>query len=290
MAYQTRGRDPLLDTDMTQAIERRGKELLGVALVVLGLMAAMMIASYTPDDPNWMVSTDAPAQNWLGRMGASLAAPLFMIVGWGAWAVAAILLAWGVRFALHRGEDRAVGRLIFAPIAVALCSIYGATLTPGAEWLQTHSFGLGGLFGDTVMGALLTILPIGSTFTIKLMSLLMGISILVFGAFVLGFTRTELSRIARFMLVGIIMAYAGLMTLLGRGASGAMTAAQTLQARQAERRTRNRIEAEENADFAAAQSYYDEEPTAPVRAVTPQVGSAVEDARAGQTRRTDARA
>jgi len=259
MAYQTRGRDPLLDTNMAEAIEKRGKELLGLGLIALGLMAAMMIGSYTPDDPNFMVSTDAPVQNWLGRMGASLAAPLFMIVGWGAWSVAAILLAWGARFALHRGEERAVGRLIFAPIAVALCSIYGATLTPDAAWLQTHSFGLGGLFGDTVMGVILTVLPIGSTFTIKLMSLLMGVAILAFGAFVVGFTRLELQRLFRFMLVGLIMAYAGLMTLLGRGASGAVAAAQGIQARQLERRERNRIEAEENAQFAASQGYYDDE-------------------------------
>ena len=257
MAYQTRGRDPLLDTNMAEAIEKRGKELLGLVLIVMGLMAAMMIGSYTPDDPNWMVATDAPAQNWLGRMGASLSAPLFMIVGWGAWSVAAILLAWGARFALHQGEERAMGRLIFAPIAVALCAIYGATLTPDSNWLQTHSFGLGGLFGDTVMGLILTILPIGSTFTIKLMSLLMGISILVFGAFVLGFTKTELQRIFRFMLVGVIMAYAGLMSLLGRGASGAVMAAQGIQARQSERRDRSRAQAAENAEASAAQAYAD---------------------------------
>ena len=272
MAYQTRGRDPLLDSKMAEAIEKRGKELLGVGLIVLGLMAAMMIGSYTPDDPNWMVSTDAPAQNWLGRMGASLAAPLFMIVGWGAWAVAAILLAWGARFALHRGADRAMGRLIFAPIAVALCAIYGATLTPDAEWLQTHSFGLGGLFGDTVMGAILTILPFGSTFTIKMMSLLMGGAILALGAFVMGFTKVELNRIFRFMLVGVIMVYAGIMNVLGRGASGAVVAAQGLQARQSERRARNRIEAEENAEFAASHAYYDDEMPAHAPVAAPKTG------------------
>ena len=49
MAYQTRGRDPLLDTNMAEAIEKRGKELLGLILIATGLMAAMMIGSYTPD-------------------------------------------------------------------------------------------------------------------------------------------------------------------------------------------------------------------------------------------------
>ena len=259
MAYQTRGRDPLLDSNMAEAIEKRGRELLGLALIMLGIMAAMMIGSYTPDDPNWMVSTDAPVQNWMGRIGASIAAPLFMIVGWGAWGIAIVLLFWGGRFALHQGDDRALGRLIFAPIAVALGAIYAATLAPGQEWLLTHSFGLGGLFGDTVMGALLTILPIGSTLTVKLMSLLMGVAILALGAFVLGFTKAELVRIVRFLLVGLIMAYAGLMTLLGRGASGAVVAAQNLSARQAERRERRRQEAEEADTWAAqdaGQDYY----------------------------------
>ncbi|KIN63141.1 FtsK/SpoIIIE family protein [Sulfitobacter noctilucicola] len=251
MAYQTRGRDPLLDSNMAEAIEKRGKELLGLVLILLGVMAAMMIGSYTPEDPNWMMSTDAPVQNWMGRMGASIAAPLFMIVGWGAWGVAIVLLVWGARFALHYGQERAVGRLIFAPIAVALGAIYGATLAPGPDWIQTHSFGLGGLFGDTVMGAVLTLLPIGSTFTVKLMSLLMGIAILVFGAFVLGFTKVELQRLAKFLIVGVIMAYAMLMNLLGKGATGAVQAAQGIQARHADRRERSRIEAEEQAAFEA---------------------------------------
>ncbi|MBW4706551.1 DNA translocase FtsK 4TM domain-containing protein [Roseobacter sp. YSTF-M11] len=236
MAYQTRGRDPLLDSNMAEAVEKRGKELFGLVLIALGCMACAMIASYTPDDPNWMVSTDAPVQNWLGRTGASLAAPLFMIVGWGAWGIGVVLLAWGVRFALHLGADRAIGRLIFAPIAIALGAIYAATLTPDGNWLDTHSFGLGGLFGDTVMGALLTLLPIGSVFTVKLMSLLMAVGILALGAFVTGFTKPELMRIGRFLLVGLIMIYAGLMAVVGRGASGALNTAQSMSARHAERR------------------------------------------------------
>ena len=159
-SLNTRSRDPLLDSSMQAAIERRGKELVGLALIALGVMAGLMIGSYTPDDPNWMVSTDAPVQNLMGRMGASIAAPLFMIVGWGSWAIALILVVWGLRLVLHFGEDRAMGRLIFAPIAVAVCSIHAATLVPGAEWKAVHSFGLGGLFGDTVMGALLTLLGV----------------------------------------------------------------------------------------------------------------------------------
>ncbi len=248
MAYQARGRDPLLDSNMQAAIEKRGKELLGIALIVLGLMAAAMIGSYTPDDPNWMSATDAPVQNWLGRFGASLSAPLFMIIGWGSWGVAIILLAWGIRFAFHRGDERAIGRIVFAPIALALGAVYASTLVAGDTW--THSFGLGGLFGDTVTGALLTILPLGTIWALKLVSFLMGIGVLLLTLFVTGFTRPEMNWIGRFLLVGVIMTYASLMTLLGRGANGAYAAAQNAQVRRNERRA---LAAEESA-YAEQQS------------------------------------
>ena len=255
MAYQTRGRDPLLDSTMAEAIEKRGKELLGLALLLLGAMAAAMIASYHPDDPSWMSATDAPVQNWMGRLGASIASPLFMIVGWGAWGLAIVLGAWGLRLAIHRGEDRTVGRLIFAPIWVALLSLYASSLTPGETWAATHSFGLGGLFGDTVLGTLLGILPMGASLGLKLLSLMLGVGVVVLGAFVLGFTRPELLRVGRFLLIGVIMTYAWIMALMGRGAKGAVSAAQGVQAKAAEARARrdaDRAEAEELAHAEAA--------------------------------------
>ncbi len=244
-SYNARGRDPLLDSTMQAAIEKRGKELIGIALIILGLMAAAMIGSYTPDDPNWMVSTDAPVQNWMGRIGASIAAPLFMIVGWGSWGLALVLIGWGVRFAGHWGEDRAVARLIFAPIWIAVVAIYASTLVPGLEWRNTHSFGLGGLFGDTVMGALLTLLPIGSHFMIKLMSLLMAVGMVSLAVFVLGFTRADVQKGLRFVIVGIIVCYGALMTLLGRGASATVEAARTRQAQRTERKEAERYAAEQ---------------------------------------------
>lgn len=246
MAYQARGRDPLLDSNTQAALEKRGKELIGIALILVGLMASAMIASYTPDDPNWMSATDAPVQNWMGRFGASVSAPLFMIIGWSSWGVALVALAWGLRFALHRGEERAMSRAIFAPIVLALGAVYAATLLPNDSW--THSFGLGGLFGDTILGAVLTILPVGAVLGLKLMSFLMGLGVLALMLFVMGFTKPELSFVGRFLMVGVIMTYANLMTLLGRGASGAVSAAQTVQARRNERRAQAASVADQWAD------------------------------------------
>ncbi|RFP90727.1 DNA translocase FtsK [Rhodobacteraceae bacterium 63075] len=251
MAYQARGRDPLLDSNMAQAIEKRGKELIGIALILVSLAAAAMIWSYNPNDPSWLSATDAPVQNWMGGLGAAIAAPLFMIVGWGSWGIAVALLGWGLRFAFHIGPERALGRVIFAPIWIALVSVYASTLVPGASW--GHSFGLGGLFGDTVLGSLLGLLPVGATLGLKILSIALGLGVVAFGAFILGFTRPELRYIARFLMIGTIMLYAGLMSLLGRTASGAVSAAQTMQERNRARRQQRARERAEAAEWVALQ-------------------------------------
>ena len=229
MAYQTRGRDPLLDSTTQAAIEKRGKEIVGLGCLALGVMAALMVGTYSPDDPNWLVATDAPVQNWMGRIGASLAHPLFMIIGAAAWTIPLLLAAWGVRLSLHRGEERVPGRAVFAPIAVALAAIYCGTLTPGAGW--PHNFGLGGLFGDTVLGVMLTVLPFGPGVGIRLLSLVLGLAMLGLLAFVAGFTREELRVIRRFLVVGLIQSFDMAVRMLGRGAAVSASAAQGMQAR-----------------------------------------------------------
>ncbi len=233
-SYQIRQRDPLLDSTTQAVLERRGKELLGAVLVALGVVVAMILASYVPEDPGWMSATDAQAQNMLGRFGASVASPLFIIAGYGAWGLPLALLVWGVRFITHRGEEEALGRVIFVPIAVALAAVYASTLVPGIDW--THSFGLGGLFGDTVLGAILGVAPVQATLGLKLMSALVGMGVIGMATFVLGFDGREIRAIARFLMVGMVVTYTGLLTLLGQAASGAAAGARIAAESHRERR------------------------------------------------------
>ncbi len=255
-SYQIKQRDPLLDTKMQAALERRGKELLGVAMVGLGILVFMMLASYAPDDPSWLTATDKPVNNWLGRIGAAFASPIYVIAGWGSWGVAIVLAVWGVRFATHRGEDRAIGRLVFAPIFIALLSVYFSTLVPASGW--THDFGLGGMFGDTVLGAVLNIVPVGTVFGIKLMSALMGAATVASGLFVLGFTKAELKKIGRFLLVGLILCYTFILKLLGKTANltkrtavGTAQAAMALKEKNAQARELRQTRESALADLAA---------------------------------------
>ena len=233
-SYQARHRDPLLDSNTQAILEQRGKELLGLGLVALAVLTAMMLGSYVPEDPSWLSATDEPAHNMLGRFGASIASPLFVIVGIAGWGFVVAFAVWGLRFMTHRGEDRALPRAIFTPIAVALAAVYASTHVPSGDW--THSFGIGGLFGDTVLGAVLGVVPVKATFGLKVLSVVMALVSLAMALFVLGFTQSELRRCARFLMVGVVMTYAFTLRLLGKGAVGATHAAHALRERQALRR------------------------------------------------------
>ena len=88
-----------------ERLERRGRELIGIALIVVALVFTLMLWSYSPEDPGWMVATEEPAKNFLGRFGAAVASTLIIIGGKGVWSIPVILAAWGARFTLHRGAE-----------------------------------------------------------------------------------------------------------------------------------------------------------------------------------------
>ncbi|MXQ08512.1 DNA translocase FtsK [Alphaproteobacteria bacterium GH1-50] len=240
MAYQARHRDPLFDSDTQAIIERRGKELLGLTLLGLAVVFAMILGSYSPDDPNWLNATDQPARNLMGPLGAAIASPLYVIAGYGAWGLVAVFGVWGLRFLFHVGEEGALGRLIFAPIGVALVSVYASTHVPAADW--AHSFGLGGLFGDTILGALLGVLPVSAAFGLKALALALFAGGVAMSLFVLGFTRAELSAAGRYLLGGVILAYDTALRAFGWGAREGWAQARAVASRRRDARVQARQE------------------------------------------------
>ena len=115
-----------------------------------------------------MSATDAPVQNWMGRIGASIAAPLFMIVGWGAWGHGHRAAVSGARVSrCIAGDERAVGRLIFAPIWIALWRYLCCNLDAGRGVAATHSFRSGRAVRRHRHGRVLTILPLGASLAVK---------------------------------------------------------------------------------------------------------------------------
>ncbi|MBB1496999.1 DNA translocase FtsK [Paracoccus sp. MC1862] len=227
-SWHARHRDPLFDQTTQVALQRRSKELAGAGLIVAGVLVAMILFSYTPDDPGVGTATDQPAQNLLGRLGAYIASALFMIVGQGSWMLAVSGIFWGLRLMLHQGEERLL-RGVFTPIAMVVVSVHASSLVPPEGW--TQSFGLGGYLGDMLMGAMLGLLPVSAAAGLKILAFLTAIGTVAIVAFVLGFDRRELMGIGRFLSAGLATAYDLTMTLLGRGASASVIAAREVRRR-----------------------------------------------------------
>ena len=234
-SWQAKHRDPLFDQSTQVALERRVKELVGAGLIVAGVLVAIMLFSFNPDDPGVGTATDQPAQNLLGRVGAYIASALFMIVGLGSWMLAVSGIVWGLRLMLHRGEERLL-RGVFTPIAMVVASLHASSMVPPPDW--TQSFGMGGHLGDMLMGGMIGILPFSAAVGLKILALLTAAGAVAMTAFVLGFDRRELMGIGRFLATGLATAYDLAMTAVGHGASASVAAAREVRRRAEARRRR----------------------------------------------------
>ena len=197
MAYPTRGRDPLLDASTQAFLERRGVEVLGLILLLVGVVLALALISYSPEDPAWSVSGVREVKNWAGQIGATISAPLIKVMGLGSWGIPSVFGAWGLRLISHVGAERLLIRLIYAPIFWALCSLCAATVTPTANW--AYSFSMGGLFGDTVLFMLLQVLPGSAAMGANIVALVLGALVLLSGGYVMGLVINEVKTSFRFV-------------------------------------------------------------------------------------------
>jgi S-DNA-T family DNA segregation ATPase FtsK/SpoIIIE len=221
MAYPTRGRDPFLDAGTQAFLERRGVEALGLCVSAVGVAFALALASYAPEDSAWISAGGPEIQNWLGQIGAIVAAPLIKIMGLGSWSIALTFLAWGLRLIAHTGADRLIMRLIYAPIFWALCSLYAATLTPISSW--SHSFSMGGLFGDTVLFMILQLLPGSVTLGANIVALVLGTLVVILGGYVTGLIFGEIKTFFRVTSLLFSRLILGLVFILARGWSGLLS-------------------------------------------------------------------
>ncbi len=217
-SYPSPQREPFLDSRLQAVLSQRGKELLGLCLIGVGLLLALILGSYSPDDPSWWAATDAPASNAFGRAGAGIAGPLMFMIGKASWGLVLALCVWGLRLVIHQGEHNILGRTLFVPIAIAIATVWLAMLVPSAAWVADN--GLGGQFGDAVLGAVLTALPLTSTFGFNILTILIFGLTLGLWLYVLGSSVPEMWRIGAFLLSGIILSYAAFVTMLGGSLRG----------------------------------------------------------------------
>ncbi len=140
--------------DAGQGLNRRRLpgQLSGVAMLVLALMVAAILATYSHHDPSINNAIDAVPGNILGFAGASLADLMIQSLGLAAALVPLVLFDWSVRLMLGHGFRALWFRVLLVPPALGLASLILSVLPAPAGGLAR--LGLGGFAGRAVGGAL----------------------------------------------------------------------------------------------------------------------------------------
>src|SRR2546423_4338333 len=140
----------------------RRNEIVAIALFAVGLLMALCLVSYNPNDPSWVSAGATTARNWTGRLGANVAAAMFQSFGLAAALLPLLLVAAAWRRFRTRRIHAPLTRVIgLAALTVAIASLLALYV---AEPLVDRSFNAGGFVGVLVAESLKGVLnTVGAT-------------------------------------------------------------------------------------------------------------------------------
>jgi len=142
------------DIDLQPAAKNtRANEIVAIALVALALLLFLCLFSYSPNDPSWNAAGESGAHNWIGAVGANVAAGLFQSIGLAAYLIPFLFLAAAWR-RIRSGRinapiSRVAGLVVLVLSSSALLSL--ANIRPFFD----ASFNAGGLSGAIIARALI---------------------------------------------------------------------------------------------------------------------------------------
>src|SRR6202167_5079508 len=130
-------------------LRRRLRELGGIALISLAMMAGLALATWSVQDPSLSHATNAPVHNPLGMPGAIAADLMMQLLGLGALALLLPIGVWGYRLLGHRPLSRERMRVFLWIIRAVLSAAFASCLPRSAHWPLPS--GLGGVVGDAIL-------------------------------------------------------------------------------------------------------------------------------------------
>jgi len=140
----------------------RLNEIVAIALVASGLLLFLCLFSYNPNDPSWNAAGESAVRNWVGAVGANVAAALFQGIGLAAYLLPCLFFAAAWRCFRSRRINAPVSRIsglvMLVSSSAALLSL--ANIRPFFD----SSINAGGVAGAIIARALVSGLnTIGAT-------------------------------------------------------------------------------------------------------------------------------
>jgi DNA segregation ATPase FtsK/SpoIIIE, S-DNA-T family len=131
---------------VTGFMVRRAEEAAGLLLLALGVALALALFGHDPGDPSFNHLTDREAVNPMGRPGAHAADLALQMLGYAAWLLPPVLVAWGARLIGHRPLVWWWLPVAALPLALLAATAHLAAWPVHEVW--PLRVGLGGFVGD----------------------------------------------------------------------------------------------------------------------------------------------
>jgi S-DNA-T family DNA segregation ATPase FtsK/SpoIIIE len=112
---------------------KRLNELAGILLILLGLVSLLALVSYSHTDLTWFKRQpqDIPTQNWIGRVGATLAEAYLQVVGAAAFTLPFLLGLAGWRLLRPPPQGIRISRVVgYTALALCLCALLDLLYRP----------------------------------------------------------------------------------------------------------------------------------------------------------------
>jgi S-DNA-T family DNA segregation ATPase FtsK/SpoIIIE len=195
MVNQVHESSSLFGVKIQRILQRRGQELIGIFFLMFALMWSfvLLLSSYGPFFAKSIVD-EALLKN-IQVLSSEIVAPAMVTIGISSWVLAIFLFFWAIRFVFHLNVQTFFNRVVFLPILAAFLSVSTSCFPVTSGW--PHSFGLGGLFGDTILAFLVEVASNSFGFGVKIITVTLVILSFFTALFVLGFDTKEVKTIIR---------------------------------------------------------------------------------------------
>jgi S-DNA-T family DNA segregation ATPase FtsK/SpoIIIE len=157
------------------AIGRRFSEFIGVALFALALLWIVSLASYSTSDPVWFFNTgtDAPPENFAGRVGAFMAELAYQVLGYSAYLIPLVMVVAGWHYFWCKSMDARYTKAIGAGLLFGCVSAFLALVIKPGE--ADEGFRAGGYLGEFLAGVLADYLNLFGSIILILTGLFLAI-------------------------------------------------------------------------------------------------------------------
>jgi S-DNA-T family DNA segregation ATPase FtsK/SpoIIIE len=134
-------------------------EIIAIILLAIAVLLFLCLISFNENDPSIITVSTQRTQNWIGVVGANIAAILFSAIGLTAYILPALLglVAWQVfkTESLLPRPSRVIGFLLFIASAASLITLFGGYgAIVGVFFTQVFTYLLGKIGAAVLLGAL----------------------------------------------------------------------------------------------------------------------------------------